>query len=374
MRLKLQQFLFKRSHSWAVVGQNLAREFIKLGHEVDLICTQLPTYKSIDEYNNDKYCPEDLKPFIKLKPKPPYDFQFSYTAPHNWSNYLNKAFGGKSIATWNYEYNGKKILPQFTKYHKCVDFVAPSSEFSKDIFINMGVPKDKLVVIPHGINLDNFKSNNDFISDKKVILLNIAQPHIRKNIPAALESFGKAFTKNDNVKLIAKVLVSNKKDQLFDVDFFGMLKTFKTRYPNHAEIEVKTDFIKNIADIYNECHINFSATFAEAFFLPGIEAMAAGKINVVPNYGGLLDFCNENNSLLIDGEIVKAPRKAQYWTYNPYAVHFKINTDHAAEQLKKAVEHYDELLKQFLPNMRTTVEKFTWENAAKQIIDLAKEK
>ncbi|NJO18735.1 MAG: hypothetical protein HC877_24345 [Thioploca sp.] len=98
--------------------------------------------------------------------------------------------------------------------------------------------------------------------------------------------------------------------------------------------------------------------------LPSLEALAAGLVNVVPRYGGQLDFCNDKNSLLIDGKIGRAPRDHQYWKFNPYAVHFIIDTLDAAEKLRNAVKEYDILKSKFSENMKITVEKFTWDMAA----------
>ena len=46
--------------------------------------------------------------------------------------------------------------------------------------------------------------------------------------------------------------------------------------------------------------------------------------------------------------------------------------DDAVDKLKYAVTNYDSLLEKFQPNMQETVSKFSWENVAKQILELAK--
>lgn len=371
MRIKIQQFLFKCSHSWSIVGQNLGREFLKQGHIVEFVST--------DGLNN-QYIPDDLRPFIKENPTGTYDCQVSYTAPHNWPKYLSHGTKNR-FAIWNYEYNNKKnengtsqtLLPGFAKFYQACDLVLPSSNFTKDVFKSMCIPEEKMVVVPHGINLNDFTSNNKTIlqtKKTKKILLNIAQPHKRKALHLALESFGKAFTKNDDVCLIAKVLKSNHKNQQFDVNFNDLYKTFEQKFPNHANVEMVYNYVPNIADLYKACDINFSATFAECWHLPSLEALAAGIINIVPRYGGQLDFCNDDNSLLIDVDVVRAPKDHQYWIHSPYCVHGQIKTNDAAKKLQMAVQDYDKLIAKFKNNMKNTVEKFTWENAAKQIINL----
>lgn len=370
MKVKIQQFLFGKSHSWSIVGQNLGRALIKLGHEVDFISTD-----GIDE----KFTPKDLIPFIKNRPVGNYDCQISYTAPHNWPCYLSNGDRNR-FGIWNYEYNSKKfdnsgyaLLRGYAKYYKYTDKILPSSNFTKEVFTSMKIPEDKMEVIPHGINLDDFINVEPWplrTKKSRKILLNIAQPHRRKALPLALESFGKAFTKEDDVCLVAKIFKKNKTDHIFNVDFDQIYKTFKKKYPNHAEVELVYDYIPNIASIYKSCDINFSATYAECWHLPSLEALASGLINVVPRYGGQLDFCTDENSLLIDGRIKRADKNSQYWQFNPFAVHFEISTNDAATKLKKAVNEYNFLVTTMSSNMKIVSNKFTWENAAKMILNL----
>ncbi|MFW9872662.1 MAG: hypothetical protein ACFFG0_06125, partial [Candidatus Thorarchaeota archaeon] len=258
MRIKIQQFLFGKSHSWSIVGQNIGRELIHLGNNVEFIST--------DGFK-DKYCPDDLRPFIRDQPTGSYDCQVSYTAPHNWPKYL--AHGNKNkFGIWNYEYNNKKgaksnLLQGFGKYAKATTLVLPSSNFSKEIFLNMGVDEEKMRVVPHGINLEDFRDPNPWplkTKKSKKILLNVAQPHRRKALHLALESFGKAFTKKDDVVLVAKVFKQNKANNNFDIDFDDLYKTFERRFKDHAEVEFIYEYIPNIADIYFACDVNFSAT------------------------------------------------------------------------------------------------------------------
>jgi len=372
MRIKIQQFLFGQNHSWSLVGQNLGRALIKLGHNVEFVST--------DGFEQ-RFVPDDLMPFVRKAPSGQYDCQVSYTAPHNWPNFLSHGTKNR-FGIWNYEYNNKRsddkylsLLKGFAKFYRSTDLVLPSSNFSREVFISMGIPDEKMAVVPHGINLLDFEGTETFklaTRKSRKILLNIAQPHRRKALHLALKAFGKAFTKDDDVCLVAKVFKHNKKDHPFDIDFPALFKTFETKFPRHAEVEFIYSYIPNIADIYRACDINFSATHAECWHLPSLEALASGTVNVVPRYGGQLDFCNDDNSILIDGSITRAPRDHQYWEFNPFAVHFEIDTDDAAKKLQTAVSNFDAVKSRFAPNMSETAKTFTWEIAAQKILELCK--
>ena len=359
MKICFEQFL-GTNHSWAFVGQNLARAFIKKGHEVHLSST-----------NGYEHFPTDLLPNVKQTLDRNYEMQVSYTAMINFDRYLSHGTRNR-FGIWNYE---TPIIPKgFAKCYKYTDKFLPSSEFSKQIFAENGVPADHMAVIPHGIDLTQFQTTDKYpLNTKKKykILANIAQPHIRKNIPGLLDAFGKAFTSEDDVCLVAKVVIKNNPTpQQFDVSFPDIYADFKRRYPNCAEVEIINKFVPDIAHLYNACDIVFSMTHAECFWLPGIEAFAANKVVIVSNYGGQLDFMNADNSLLIDGKIQRAPRKMQYWTSSPYAGTFYPDIDQAVAKLRQAVTNYDSLLAKFSPNMKDTASKFTWENAAERIIKL----
>lgn len=372
MKVKIQGFL-GQLHSWAIVNQNIAREFIRRGHEVHLIST-----------DGLKHLPPDLVPFIRSQPDRDYDFQCSYTAPVNFSNYLS--YGSKNkFGIWVYEFRGSldnnnvriPTFPQgFTRYCSFPDKILAPSSFARDIFLDNKVPEHKVTVIPHGINLEEYESKEIYpvqTKRKYKILANIAQPHLRKNLPGLFEAYGRAFKKNnDDVCLVCKVYLDNKKkdSSSFDVNFWDILNDFKKKYPNHAPVEVINKFIPNITTLYNACDIVFTMSLAEGFYMPGLEAMCLNKINIAPNYGGQLDFMNNQNSLLINGKEIRADKRMQYWNSNVQAVVFEPDVDCAAEKLKNAVKNYDVLLNEYKLSMQQIKIQYSWKNVVDKIMNL----
>lgn len=350
-----------------------------MGHKVDLFST-----------NGIEHFPEDLKPYLRghisqedvitphnfydtvaCKLDATYDMQLSYTALRNFCNYFVRGEKNR-FGIWNYE---TTILPTaFAKYYKCVDKVLPSSQFSKKVFSDNGMPADKQVVVPHGIYLDRFNNLGKYplkTTKKYKILANIAQPHLRKNIPGLLRAFGKAFTKQDDVCLVLKVARKSPQPG-FDVPFDEIYNRWTKEYPKHAEVEIIDKFIIDIETLYNACDVVYTMAHAECFWMPGLEGFAANKIVVAPRYGGQLDYMNDENSILIDGKEIRADFRMQYWEPSPYAKVFDPDQDQAAAKLKDLIKNYDDYLKKFSPGMQEIVHKFTWDNAAKQIIGLCK--
>lgn len=361
-----------KSHSWGIVGQQLCREFIRLNHKVDM-------YSS----NGIEHFPEDLKPYLKgsIEDNPKtvmkgfggsetYDMQMSYTALPNFSKYFLQ--GSKNrMGIWNYE---TSILPKgFGKYHQFVDQVLPSSQFSKDIFAAGGIPESKQTVIPHGIHLERFHNLGKYslkTNKRYKILANIAQPHLRKNIPGLLKAYGKAFTKNDDVCLVLKIAKKSPQAGGFDVDFESIYKSWQQEFRQHGEVEIIDTFITDIEPLYNACDIGITMAHCEGFHMPSLEMLAANKIVIAPRYGGQLDFLNDANSILIGGKIIRADNRMQYWEASPYAKCFDPDIEEAVQKLRDVVANYGDYHRKFSPKMQETVQELTWRKAAEKILNL----
>lgn len=371
-----------KNHSWSIVAQNISRELIRKGHQVDLFSTNGITHfpedlkSNLKGYTNEQttITAENFNELITSKLEKTYDMQLSYTALRNFCQYFSR--GDKNrFGIWNYE---TTILPTaFAKYYRCVDKVLPSSNFSKKIFTDNGMPEDQQVMIPHGIHLDRFANLGKYplnTQKKYKILCNIAQPHLRKNIPNLLKAFGKAFIKSDDVCLVLKVSRKSATNatSAFDVNFNQIYNDWNKSFPNHAEVEIIDKFIVDIETLYNSCDIVWTMANTECFWMPGLEGFAANKVVVAPRYGGQLDFMNDDNSILIDGKVVRAPLQMQYWEPSPYAACFDPDVDQAAAKMKDLVDNYDDYLKKFSPKMQKLLPEYTWSKVADRIVALCK--
>lgn len=360
-------------HSWSIVAQSITRELIKKGHDVHIFST-----------NGAEHIPEDLAPYFIGNvsennqilngriPDAVYDAQLSYTALKNFPNYFSNGNKNK-FGIWCFEWAhmyGKNILPDgFAKNYKYVDKLFPPSNFAKQIFLDAGIPENSMQVLPHGINPEQINSAQPYqLKTKKStkIFVNIAQVHSRKNIPNLMEAFGKAFTNKDDICLVLKVQ-DNSKKHVFELSYQDILKNFKNKYKNHAEIELVKEFVPNIYSLYKACDISFSMSHCEGFGMTALEAAATGLINVNPRYGGFLDFTNNDNSFLIEGKIVKADQKSMYWSQNPYAVWFEPSIDDAVDKLKYIEKNKDNLSVKAKEHSKYILENYSWKKVVEQI-------
>jgi glycosyltransferase involved in cell wall biosynthesis len=372
MNILIRQFLGKR-HSWSFIGHGLAIALLAQGHKVDLYSTDgiehLPTALKPHLLG---YAIENTKQLVGKRPSGEYDIQMSYTAPHNWQRYLSNGTKNR-FACWTYEWSGLNALPNgFAKQYKHCDLILAPSQFSRQIFLNSGVPDTSIKVIPHGIDPQLFASNAkiDLGTTKAFkILANIAQPHIRKNIPSLLEAYGKAFTNKDDVCLILKAK-PKKPSQTFDVDLNALLRDFNVKFSHHADLKVYGDYVENIATIYNSIDAVYTMTHCEGFYMPALEGLAAGKINIAPNYGGQKDFLNHDNSLLIDGKEERANPKSMYWEQKSNALWFNPSIDSAVDKLRYAYANFQSLNEKLAANKLVIQQQYSWDTIAERITSL----
>lgn len=374
MKVLIRQFLGK-NHSWSVCGWGWAEALINLGHDVHLFSTD--GIKHLPEKlktNLVGYVEENDHKVIGRVPNPIYDMQISYTSMKNFFGYLGN--GNKNrFGWWVYEWNGKNVLPEgFAKSYLACDVLFSPSNFGKDIYVNSGIPADKVQVVPHGINIENYKKTStiNLKTNKKFkIFANIAQLHLRKNIPGLLEAYGKAFTKKDDVVLVLKCK-EKPRTYPFEISFSECMANFKKKFPNHAEIRVFSEFVDDMSDLYRSVDVVYTMSFCEGYYVPGLEGLAAGKLNIAPRYGGQLDFLNDDNSYLVDGEIVRADPKSMYWESKPNAVWFQPSTDDAATKLQLAYKNH------ILVNEKLELQKhiihntYSWENVVNQMMKFIK--
>lgn len=365
MRVKIQQFFGGKAHSWHDVGAGMAIGLIDAGHDVEIIST---------DGINDKYVYPGLRNNYVDNPSGNYDMQFSYTAMHNFGKYL--ANGEKNrFGMWAYEFDGRNVLPVGkAKFHVFADKVLVPSEYCKNIFVGSNIPAEKVEVVPHGIHLGEYDGIEPYKLKTKAackFLLNIGQPHKRKGIDRALEAYGKSFKRGDDVCLVAKVLVGNASNMAFDVNFMDIYKRFKNKYKDHAEIELITEYVDNIGALYKSVDVVYTMTHAEGFYLPGLQAMNFGLLNIAPRHGGQLEYMDDDNSILIDTKVCRAPRDYFYWDSSSIGEMGMPSMDHAVEILKNTAENLNNLKMAKSYAIKKTAEHFTWKNAVEKMINLS---
>jgi glycosyltransferase involved in cell wall biosynthesis len=193
MKILFRQFFGGKNHSWLWVGAGIATALKQMGCCVNIFSTDGTGYapKELEE-NIIGYTQENGNQVFGRYPTEKYDAQIGYTCIKNFTAYF--AHSDNKIGIWCYEWAGKNVLPTgFAKHHKAVNYLCPPSNFAKQVFIDSGIPEEKIKVIPHGINSDDYRKTDTIkLSTKSFKIISpIQQNHLRKNIPGMLDAYGR---------------------------------------------------------------------------------------------------------------------------------------------------------------------------------------
>ena len=351
-------------HSWAVTMRSLFSEFIKQGHDCYITTT-----------NNYSNVPQSWQPYIERDYHSP-DLDICYTLPRNFKSRFAKK-SKRKMAIYNYE---TSLMPkEWAKEAVHLDLMLPSSNFSRDVFINSGVSPDQCVVVPHGINLNDFLDKRTLMlgNKKSFRFLNVSIPHYRKNINILLEAYYTAFDQDDDVCLVLKTDLNppkSRKRYLFEADVAKQIHMIQLYYKQKGkrlpQVEIIQTKLPSLIPLYNSCDCIVSAASSEGFGLPLLEGLAADMLVVSPRCSGQLDFLNDENSILYKTTEVEATERYQYWRATKGATTFMPHKNDLAEAMLLAYHNKQKLMDKFEKGREATLEEFTWESAASKIMDL----
>jgi len=293
-------------------------------------------------------------------------------------NFASRFRRGSKVKMAIYNYETEHLPRVWLDKIKYVDYVLPSSNFSKEVFVNSGWAEEKCIVIPHGINPEEYEvdTKHQFYNDKTFKFLNVSIPHYRKNIDILLDAYYSAFSGEDDVCLILKTKLDlpDRKLYRFEVDVKTQIVAMQKKHIGRAgglpQVEIVRDRLPSMVPLYNACDVLVSASSSEGFGMPLLEGLASDNLIIAPRCTGQLDFLNDKNSLLVDVKKIEAGSKYQYWIPTEGAKTYQPITDSLSQAMLDAFKTKDKLKEEFEPERQRILEEFTWENAAKKILEI----
>lgn len=192
----------------------------------------------------------------------------------------------------------------FEKSHMSVpDTLIVSSKWAKDVVINNGI-KTNCKIVPLGVNTEifNYQLYNSSIKDK-YIFLNIGKWEIRKGHDILLELFNKAFPLEKDVELwiLASETTNNYSNKQELDQWKSMYSSERIKLFNGVNNH------KDIAELISISNCGIYPSRAEGWNLELLESMAMNKPVITTNYSAHTEFCDKNNSFLVD---IKETEKA----------------------------------------------------------------
>lgn len=206
---------------------------------------------------------------------------------------LSRIGNGKYFAFPFFEID---TLNQKEIYHlNFPDEIIVSSQWAKDVLLNNNITKP-IKIVPLGVDRSIFNHNLQNKTDKYVFLT-IGKWEKRKSHDIIIECFNNAFTDKDDVELWMVTsnpfLNKNQENEWISlVESSRLRKKIKIfpRLPNHQAI---AEIIS-----YSNCGIYISR--GEGWNLELLETLSMNKPVIVTNYSAHKDYCDSNNSFLVD--------------------------------------------------------------------------
>jgi glycosyltransferase involved in cell wall biosynthesis len=292
---------------------------------------------------------------------------------------LHKAFTGRSFKLWAYIDTMYNAIPQslIDTVNRDVDRVFSFTKSWKEELKRCGVirPVD---VMNHGIDNKMFRSIPRELARQSVglpkeafIFLSLNRNQPRKRLDLLIMSFVELITKHP-IRPIFMLIIGDRGDQggyqLFDIFSRelkirgGSVDTFGNRLMITSSNSCYKD--EDINVFYNMADACVSCAEGEGFGLCTFESMSVGIPQIVPKIKGYTEYCNINNSLIIEP-------KVRY--YLPQA--YNMITGEAevvdVKDVVEAMEQYvfdDELRRLHGKRGKETVSEYTWEKAVKTFI------
>jgi glycosyltransferase involved in cell wall biosynthesis len=182
---------------------------------------------------------------------------------------------------------------------RSADQIIVASEWAKDIVINqLQLPCGVQIVhvVPCGVDRTIFKEQSvkQPAMGNKCIFFNCGKWEVRKGHDILHKAFKDAFSKNEDVELW--MMTENPFLKLPEK------QQWEARYSGDHRIKLlgRVQFQTQLADIMRQAFCGVFPSRTEGWNLELLEMMSMGKWVITTDYSAHTQFCNSDNSLLID--------------------------------------------------------------------------
>jgi GT2 family glycosyltransferase/Flp pilus assembly protein TadD len=342
-------------HSLALINREMCVRLAKDNVELSLI-----------PYGNDSYKPAAKDPESILIPY--FNKKVDNADIHvrlQWPPKFEAPESGHWVINQPWEFG---ILPKewVNIFSRQIDEMWVISSYVRDVYVNSGVPADRVFVVPCGINPELFHpavKPYKLKTKKAFKFLFVGGTILRKGIDILLDAYTQSFTAADDVCLVIK-------DMGGDSFYKGMNCKERiasiTKQKNAPAIEYIDRMLsdKEIASLYTACDVLVHPYRGEGFGLPILEAMACGTPAIVTNGGASLDFCSAQNSLLINAhKVFYADKRIGEYEMNDRPWLLEPSLDHLKELMVYALRHPSELAGLGVQGNLDAHQHWTWDHA-----------
>jgi glycosyltransferase involved in cell wall biosynthesis len=246
------------------------------------------------------------------------------------------------------------------------DKLIVSCEWAKQILIDNNIKNDiHIANLAVDLNIFDAKQNPEKEEDDPYIFMNAGKWEVRKGHDILLEMFENTFGPEDNVELWVAASSSKTCFTQDEIDqwhnYYGSSKLSKK-----IKIIPRVDTQKDLATIMSRADCGIFPSRAEGWNLDMLEMMALDKAIITTNYSAHTEFCNKNNSFLVD-LTGKEPAYDGKWFFSQG--NWGKITQKEKDQFCEFMRHVYKNKIRKNPEGLETARALSWTNAAKQCFE-----
>lgn len=337
---------------YGITSSNIAIALHKMGIPISLFPIGNPTGNS----------EEDKRLFTTLLNN---SKKFNYNAPclKIWHQFeLAQKIGNGKYYTYPF-FELDRFAPNELHHLNFSDVIFASSQWAKDVLLNNNVKKP-VYVAPLAVDTNIFRCPPKIkLEAKPYTFFNIGKWEKRKAQEFIISAFSAAFSPSDNVelRLIPQLELFNDETKQKIFAFIDS-SPVKNKIKLYNRLATQYDLANFIWD--GDCGLFVSR--AEGWNNSILETMAINRPVIVTNYSAHTEYCDKNNSLLVDIDEVEVANDGIWF-------HGQGNWAKLGQkQFDQTVEYMRYVYHNNIranPGGLETVKKYTWAKTAKTIFD-----
>ncbi len=349
--------------SWAQVNREMVLALDRLGCRVTMMA-----------YRGFGYDPEfpleERISALRAGPKSP-DWDVAFEYPMNYDRLQARGKAGLLV------YETTELPPHWARaIREHLDLLVVPSSFCAHAAERSGIPPDRILQVPYGYDPSRFAPRQEPSlcknpSESRFTFLCLAMPHLRKGLRELVRAFRDEFDPDEPVQMILKTpyLPLPRRRKPWELEDVQALVRPEEAAPSGRSLSLvcRSEPPERIPFWLSRCDAYVQPSYGEGFGLAILEAKAVGKPTIVTAWGGHMDFCTAANSYLVDYEMIPAG-EAQYDNGSGNARCARPLVPSLRAQMRYVFQNREEAegkAKRSLDDIRA----FTWESAAKQLME-----
>lgn len=302
---------------------------------------------------------EIVKQSISNSSQTPYDA----TCLKIWHQFdlMSRIGRGKYLAFPFFEIDSMSTLEKYNLNFP--DTILVSCKWAKQVLLQNNITQN-IDVVPLGVDTNVFFPKETSKINDNYIFCTIGKWEKRKNHDLIIECFNKAFDHHDKVELW---LVTHNSFLSSEEEKYWLNLVSGSKLNSKIKVFPRLSSHAKVAEVisYTDCGIYISR--GEGWNMELLETMAMNKPVIVSNYSAHTEYCNSQNSFVVDIDGVE-PAHDNKWFFGQgnWAKFGSKQLDQTIEYMRRVYHNKISTNEEGLK----TAQSYSWENTANKILSV----